>query len=396
MLVLFLTPTLIPGRQLIAEGLSTLAIVLMSTNLVLSTRARALERGLRGLDKLFVTHRTIGLSVALLVTLHFLLVPKSIGYVASKPVGYTTIAWLLLAIFIASAPRFPWRKLVRMKYQTWKLTHRFMGMIVALAVSHSLVAHTYTKTTPLLVGYVYGAAVLGLAAWLYREFAFRYFGPFRTFDVERSELVSSEIAEVVLAAPSQSLARTPGQFAFVSFEGGPSREQHPFTIASGTGSPMRFSILASGDFTDDLLRGLAIGSAAVVEGPYGSFDYRRGLPRQVWLAGGIGITPFLSMAADLDDETSVLLIWSVHDSQDAVYERELRMLGDRKSQLAYRIHATSERGHLDVATMKLDGGLHGYSFFVCGPVPMRQAIVKQLRRLGVPRSQVHFEEFRLR
>ena len=112
----------------------------MSMNLMLSTRAGVLERWLRGLDKLFVTHRTIGLSVAVLITSHFLLVPKSVGFVWSKPFGYTAIALFLTAIFIASAPRFPWRVLVPLNYQTWKLSHRFMGILVALAVTHSLLA----------------------------------------------------------------------------------------------------------------------------------------------------------------------------------------------------------------------------------------------------------------
>ncbi len=67
-----------------------------------------------------------------------------------------------MAIFIASAPRFPWRVLVPLNYQTWKLSHRFMGVLVALAVTHSLLGHTYVKTSPLLVVYVYGVAALGL------------------------------------------------------------------------------------------------------------------------------------------------------------------------------------------------------------------------------------------
>ncbi len=112
-----------------------------------------------------------------------------------------------------------------------------------------------------------------------------------------------------------------------SFSDGPSREQHPFTISSGSHSDLRFSIKASGDFTKALLAGVPVGSAARIEGPYGAFDYRRGRPHQLWLAGGIGITPFLSMAEDLDAETDVLLVWSVRDEREAIYlERALSSL----------------------------------------------------------------------
>jgi predicted ferric reductase len=391
-----LWPTLVPVRQLVAEGFSSLAIVSLSTNLLLATRMRPLERWLRGLDRLFVTHRTIGLTVAVLVTTHFLLVPKSVGYVASKPWGYTTISLVLLVIFIASAPRFPWSRLVPMRYETWKSTHRLNGLLVALAVTHSLFAHTYVKQSPLLVPYVYGVATLGLLAWLYKEFAFRRFGPFRSCSVASSQPLGSKVLEVVLASPPPALARTAGQFAFVSFEDGPSREQHPFTINSGSGSDLRFSIKASGDFTEQLQSGVPEGSEVTIEGPYGAFDYRRGGPRQLWIAGGIGITPFLSMAEDLDPETSVVLIWSVRDEQEAVYAPALVKMAAEKPNLDFRLHPTAQKGHLDPAALELGAPLGSYSIYICGPVAMRKALIRQLTSLGVARSQVFFEEFRLR
>ena len=395
-IALAIEPTRIPQRQLIAEGFSTFAIVFMSLNLMLSTRARFLERRLHGLDKLFVTHRTIGLSVALLITAHFLLVPKSVGFAWSKPFGYTTLALLLTAIFIASAPRLPWRGLVPLKYQTWKISHRFMGVLVALAVTHSLLGHTYVKTVPLLASYVYGIASVGLLAWLYREFAFRHFGPFRAYTVERCRLLGGDITEVTLASSSPAPPRIAGQFAFVSFESGPTREQHPFTISSGAHSDVRFSIKAAGDFTKKLLSGMPEASNARVEGPYGAFDYRRGRQRQLWIAGGIGITPFLSMAEDLDAETHVFLVWSVHDEREAVYGQDLSRLSGEKPNFDWLMHSTSERGHLDVGALEFDAEPQECSVFVCGPLPMRRAVMRQLRALGVPRSQIHFEEFRLR
>jgi predicted ferric reductase len=368
----------------------------LSTNLVLSTRAPALERGLRGLDKLYVTHRTIGLGVAALVITHFLLVPKSFGYVASKPWGYTTITLLLLMILVASAPRFPWNRLVPLRYQTWKLTHRFNGVLLAMAVTHSLFAHTYVKQSPLLVTYVYGVAAVGLLAWLYKELMFRSFGPFHSCTVAASQPLGGKILEIVLTEPVPKLNRSAGQFAFAAFDAGPTRESHPFTISSGTTADLRFSIKASGDFTAQIQPGVREGSTVVIEGPYGAFDYRHGRRRQLWLAGGIGITPFLAMADDLDAATSVVLIWSVHDAEEAVYEPALERLCAEKPNLDFRLHPTAQRGHVDVGTLILDAPLAEYSVFICGPVPMRKAIVRGLASLGVPRSEVFFEEFRLR
>ena len=390
-----LAPSLMPRQQMLAESISTFALVLASVNLMLSTRPRFLERYLTGLDKLFVTHRTIGLSVALLVTAHFLIVPKSVGYVPSKPWGYTTLAFVLVTVFAASAPRFPWRRLVPLNYQTWKLAHRFNGMIVAMAATHSLFAHTYVRQVPVLAGYVYGVAALGLMAWLYRELLFPLTGPFSTFDVAQSKVLGGAVTEVTLAASSGSAIRDAGQFLFASFSGGPSREQHPFTVSSGTANDIRFSIAASGDFTSQLA-GVPEGSTVRVEGPYGGFDYRRGLPHQLWLAGGIGITPFLSMAADLDHATRVLLVWSVREQREAYYRDELAAVARAKPNLRFELHPTSELGHLAVAALSLNAEPGEYSAFLCGPVPMRREFIAQLLSLGVPRKEIYFEEFRLR
>ncbi len=393
---LIIAPGLMPMQQIVAETLSTSALVLMSANLMLSTRARVLERFLTGLDKVFVTHRTIGISVAFFISAHYLIVPKSVGWVWSKPVGYVVLPTLLLAIFIASAPRFPWRTLVPLKYQTWKLTHRFMGFVVAGAVTHSLLAHTYVRQVPLLAAWVYGFASLGLAAYLYREFLFARVGPFRTYRVERSDRVGAEITEVVLDSAASPLPREAGQFAIASFEDGPSREQHPFTMSSGAGGRIRFSIAGSGDFTRALDPRALEGSAARIEGPYGAFTASRGRAHQLWLAGGIGITPFLSMAADLDPDARVLLVWSVHDATEAVYADELARDARERPNLRVDVHPTSERGHLQIAALELDAAPSEYSVFLCGPLPMRVEMLRQLKALGVPRSEIYFEEFRLR
>ena len=52
-----------------------------------------------------------------------------------------------------------------------------------------------------------------------------------------------------------------------------------------------FSIKGLGDYTRRLPKQLFPGQMVTVEGPYGRFDFRGDCPRQLWLAGGIGITP---------------------------------------------------------------------------------------------------------
>jgi len=389
-------PDLRTARQIFAEMLSTSALVLMSLNLVLSTRWRFLERRLWGLDKLFVTHRTVGLSVALFVVAHFVVVPRSAGFVPTKVFSLPTFFLLLGAIFVASAPRFPWRRLVPLKYNHWKALHRFMGLLVATAVTHSLLANTYVVQVPMLAGYVYGVAALGLTAWVYRETVFPFRGPITHHRVEAFRQLGGGVSEVMLSPPA-SEERVAGQFGILSLAGGPTREAHPFTISSGSPGGYRFSIKSSGDFTGALReRSVPVDSAASVEGPYGAFDYHRGLPKQLWLAGGIGITPFLSMAASLDSTVSVLLVWSVRDREEAVYHDELQRAAANHSNLRFVLHATSDAGRLDPGTLELSSPGSDYSAFICGPHGMRKDFERRLREMGVLREEIYFEEFRLR
>ena len=385
-----------PRRQIFAETFSTLAIVMVSTNLVLATRARPVEHYLQGLDKVFVTHRTIGISVAFVVTTHFLIVPKSAGWVWSKPFGYTTLSLLLVAVFMASAPRFPWRRLVPLKYQTWKATHRFMGVLLAIAVTHSLFAHTYVRRVPVLTVYVYAIAAIGLAAYLYRETLFYSVRRPYSATIERSTKVASDVTEISLATASP-ISRVPGQFAFISMSEGPSREWHPFTISSAPPRDVRFSIKASGDFTEAIaLEPPTESSRALIDGPYGRFSYLRGKAHQLWLAGGIGITPFLSMAATIDDAVRVLLVWSVHDADEAVYVHELQQHAAEHGNIEFVLHPTSERGHLEVSALELWTEPAEFSAFICSPLAMRKALIGQLMSVGVTRREIYFEEFRLR
>ena len=101
------------------------------------------------------------------------------------------------------------------------------------------------------------------------------------------------------AAP---LAFTPGQFIVLAFGGAGAWERHPFSVASAPSERLlEVSIKASGDYTRDLHDKVQKGTPAKVAGPFGGFDYRRGGQDQIWIAGGIGVTPFLSWIRSLDD-----------------------------------------------------------------------------------------------
>ena len=383
-------------RNVLAEFLSTSALLVMSTNLLLATRARPLEATFGGLDKLFTSHRFNGVLVAVLISAHFLLVPRSRGWLTSSPIGVAAFALILVSVLIAIAPRSPWRRLVPLRYQHWKLGHRTMGLLVALAVVHSLLVLSFASALPLVRIWVYGVAALGLLAYVFRETLEPTLLQRHRYTVGEPRHVAPDVLEVPLTPTADPIDYRAGQFAFVRLEGGPTREQHPFTIsAAPSDGALRFSIKASGDYTRALQTHLSAGSPARIEGPYGRFDYRSKGARQLWIAGGIGITPFLAFLPTLDGAREVHLIWTVLGKEQAVYLDEIERGAITAAGLRFTLHDSAKDGLLDLANVNLQRPSE-LSVLLCGPVPMRNAFIVQLQALGVDRDRIHYEEFGLR
>ena len=94
----------------------------------------------------------------------------------------------------------------------------------------------------------------------------------------------------------------PGQFALIYIEAKDGWHRHPFTIASAPAERiLRVTVKALGDYTSRLRELLEPGMPAVVGGPHGRFNHAKGAPDQVWIAGGVGIAPFLSWMRALDE-----------------------------------------------------------------------------------------------
>jgi ferredoxin-NADP reductase len=117
-----------------------------------------------------------------------------------------------------------------------------------------------------------------------------------------------------------------GQFVYATFHQSEiPREPHPFTIASAPGGDhLRIVVKRFGDFTSSMMS-LRPGCAVWLEGPFGRFCLE-GDPvnAQTWIAGGIGITPFLSWARSLERALPVDLYYCTPAAEHAHSRRAVR------------------------------------------------------------------------
>ena len=158
-------------------------------------------------------------------------------------------------------------------------------------------------------------------------------------------------------------------------------------------------VRGSGDYTA-AMPFLQPGTAVYFDGPYGHFT-PSGLPEGtplLLLAGGIGITPFLSMSGDkvLRRMYPMTLLWSVRTREECGIAPEFLQSVGTADAVTVKIVCSSEEGRAgrkDVDEMLDAAGKEHAEVFICGPSGFTEAMRGHLRGLRVARSRIHSERF---
>ena len=396
-----------PGRRFLGELCGAEAVLLFSCALVLATLLPPIERAFGGLDRVALWHRHAAVVGVLLLIPHLALVTSPPGslchLVRTWPGRYRTgrphdsSLWALAPGLRAA--RWPGliRRMARATYERWLTAHRLTGLFVAAAVAHGAIVDPVLHRSVLLRVVFLSVGSLGVIAYAYRELFAHYFIPIYDYTVADVRRLNEATLDVALAPTHERLSFTPGQFVFLALGGPGGWERHPFSVSSSPDQPeLELTIKASGDYTAELFDKLAPGVPAKLAGPFGGFDYRHGGDRQVWIAGGIGITPFISWIRSLDGEfdREVDFYYSVAHAGDAVYVDEIKAAADRHRSLHFSLVCADTDGLLsaDKVISAVPAGAKP-SVYMCGPPPMMRAFSHDLRRLGVSAGQVRWEQF---
>ena len=238
--------------------------------------------------------------------------------------------------------------------------------------------------------------LIGLIAYAYTS-APRRFRPSRAYQVTHLDKVGDALA-VALKPDVRPLKHRAGQFAFISFSGLGLWQPHPFTLSAAPqqDGSLRMTIGPLGDYTIRLMSRLQVGAEARVEGPFGDFGMARG--PQVWVAAGIGITPFAAMAGSIGPKDGpVTLIYSVRSRSQAAHIEELEAIADGNDNFTLVLRETSDQGRLTPADVaEAAGNLKKAHVLYCGPSALREAIWSGLKRQGLSARRFHYERFEIR
>jgi predicted ferric reductase len=396
-----------PTGRFIGELCGAEAVLLFSCSLVLAALVPWGERAFGGLDRVFVWHRRVAVTGLALLVPHVLLVtsaPDPFETSFGHGLGDVALLGLLGLSLWALAPRLrgarwpgPIRMLARTSHEHWLNAHRLTGLFVAVALTHgAIVAPTLRHSTSIRLAFIVTGSI-GLLAYIYRELLARFVVPNYGYEVASVRRLSPSVLEIGLDPVHGALSFAPGQFIVLAIGGTAGWEEHPFTVSSSsTATRLDVTIKASGDYTDRLYADLQPGAPARVTGPFGGFDYHDGRYEQVWIAGGIGVTPFISWLRSLNGglDRDVDFYYTVKQPEDAVYLDEIDRAAARYPTLRPHVLYSARDGLLTADDVM--GNLRpavAPSIYMCGPRAMATSLSHGFERFGVPRADIHWEEF---
>ena len=215
---------------------------------------------------------------------------------------------------------------------------------------------------------------------------------YKVVEVQR---LTSQVLRIFLEPGTEILKFLPGQFCFFRFGGkNISNESHPFTICSTPGQHLEIIVKDLGDYTHNLYKSLKPGNTALLEGPYGHFNFDQGMEKQVWIAGGVGVAPFISWLRKFDaegfGEYEIDFHYCFHNRADAVYLEWFEEIQLKYEKFSFNPVCSEETGHLKAKNIS---NIHEKSIFICGPKKLRRVLLKDLKILRVPQQNIFFEDF---
>ncbi len=373
---------------------------LLVASVALMVREPALARQLGGLQSMLSWHHRIGVTAYVLLLLHplFLALDAWLEQPArawqllapwqqSWPlwIGWIGLLLLMLGLAVTFAPS--------VGYRRWRAWHQGLALGVVLGLAHVLVL-LGSSALPLAL------AAVALAALGWRMLVTDRGLSARPYQVSHVAHPARDVVELTLRPLAGALRPAPGQFVLARFVDSPRHavcgEFHPFTVSGvGPDGELRLTIKALGACSAQI-QSIAAGALVRLQGPFGNFLGETGSSARLWVAGGIGITPFMAALRQQRCTRPTALLYLYRTPADAPFLAELQGLQTSDPMFQLLAQATGPQAADLGPMLSAVDRIAERQVHVCGPAPLLARLRSCLSGLGVPPSAIHSESFDFR
>lgn len=388
-------PQTITTWLLLAKISGLFGSILIAWNYVLATKNIYIEKLFSGLDKAYKIHNIIGNLGFILVVLHpTFLILNSLPYDMSKVYLFPSISNLPYAFGILSLYSLIllifFTIFVNLPYKLWKLTHEFMGLVIIFASLHGLYITSDTSLFLPLMLWILIWNIIAIIAFFYKRYFYYSINSKDNYVVNKIEQDKNYLSlELIAVSSNEALNFKAGQFAFFSLSND-ERNDHPFSILEQNGLNLKVGVKIKGEFTLKLSQ-LTIDSKITVLGPFGSFSNSLADAKNiVFVSGGIGITPFLSMIKSIRPDQTYTMIHTCRTDEPILFTKMF-------SNYKIILHYSDKNGHLNAQNIKQYISLNSDTYiYICGPTRLMKNLMETLPEYGVQKNKIIYEDFDLK
>jgi len=393
-----------PEFPIDAYGFSLLSAWLgsgmITASLLLMIRESVWASWFGGLQQMYQWHHHLGIAGSILLLAHPLLLAvdywplgSAVTWEYLSPFESDTLNLLgcvaLMIFMLSLAVNF----IARIPYRIWRYMHMALIAAMALGLWHIWLAGGISNS---LLAVLIPAAV----AVLWRIFRADQGLAARPYEVNSVRHAAENIIEVMLRPLAKPLQITHGQFVFAAFFNGPQFQGcgnfHPYTVSSvSENGNLTLSIKALGDCTGHI-QSLEPGVAARIQGPFGTFLKNRSDAPEIWIAAGIGLTPFLAVLREQPVNRETDLIYAHRESEKIAYEEEFACNAAQQPLLHFHSLTLSNDTTPLFRVLENIDNFAERQIYLCGPLPFMTKIRQWLKEQGIPAQQIHFELFDFR
>jgi predicted ferric reductase len=406
----------------IAMVAGLIAGAILLNQFILSARIKFLDR-IYGLDKILKFHGHIMILADMLIIIHLVLKLQFLfEYNLQVILGFTALGIFFTVVFITvllmvktyTEPFSLFRKIrdffirkTGIQYQSLRFFHNFTFFaLIALTVHIVLASSTQENNLRIyfIIAWSSIVTLIYLKNLIIKPAVLRK-NAFTVNDVIKE---NDNITTIKIDVPEKSgFSYKAGQFAYFKFLNKiPGKEEHPVSFSCPPGKTVSITVKNLGDWTGKLNE-VKPGDKVAVDGPYGIFTYTRIKPDRgvCFIAGGIGITPFLCMLRDIKSKRIILknikLIWQVSTKKDLIYLDEIKNYEKEIENFEFFPVVSSDdawngiSGRIDKEKLKKMHLVKKAEYFICVPNKMLKFTIKLLKKLGIKKRFIHYENFNM-